>query len=223
VREASHCGSKQQWRSLCYCLVPARHIWVHSSRTFHSWWIANRHATSEVATTPLPLLTCQCGNARGSCTSGWKRPGSRGWQRTCMPAPLLRLHKKGSDSRDTHRTVWSSCFLNDAQSLGRSAKVSCCIKVNSSEVPTLSYFHALTDRVYAGALCNGHLQAMSVPWQKPREQGKDRAKLTSPVAQKPLERSFGRVGKRDGSSHSFLHSRPKSFRVRDQESDRFSW
>jgi len=46
--------------------------------------------------------------------------------------------------------------------------------------------------------------------------------LTSTVAQKPLDRYFGRVGKRGGSLHSFLRSKPKSFRVRDQWSDHFT-
>ena len=45
--------------------------------------------------------------------------------------------------------------------------------------------------------------------------------IISPVEQKLCKRTFGRVGKRGGRSHSFLLSRPKSFRVRNQWSDSF--
>jgi len=41
--------------------------------------------------------------------------------------------------------------------------------------------------------------------------------ITSPVAQKPLKRSFSRVGKCGGSSHSFLRWRLQAFRVRASE------
>jgi len=66
------------------------------------------------------------------------------------------------------------------------------------------------------AAVNGHLQAIPIPWQKPRKQGKDSLSTTSPVEQEPLERAFGRVAKRGGSSRSSLRSILKSFRVQDQ-------
>jgi len=61
-----------------------------------------------------------------------------------------------------------------------------------------------------------HLQAMPVPWETPRKQGKESPSITSAVVQKPLECSFGRVGWHGWISHSFLCSRLETFLERDQ-------